>query len=173
MKKINNNNFQCVNVPTETYTKKEQSPKGLGYSAVGYDLNYEARGVDNQIWVVQMKNNKKVWFKKSGMPIVTHEEPLIIDNETNEEQKEIIIKNEENEENEIKEVKEVKQDKKTTDYNYFYKYYNTKLKNENNKKDKDTKKTNKEIQNEIFEEWNRLKKNKNELEELLKVIKNK
>lgn len=170
MKKINNNNFQCVNVPTETYTKKEQSPKGLGYSAVGYDLNYEARGVDNQIWVVQMKNNKKVWFKKSGMPIVTHEEPLIIDNQTNEEQKEIIIKNEENE---IKEVKEVKQDKKTTDYNYFYKYYNTKLKNENNKRDKDTKKTNKEIQNEIFEEWNRLKKNKNELEELLKVIKNK
>lgn len=168
MKKINNNNFQCFNVPTETYTKKEQSPKGLGYSAVGYELNYEARGVDNQIWVVQMKNNKKVWFKKSGMPIVTHEEPLMVENETNNEQKEPII-----EENDVKEVNDTKQEKKTTDYNYFYKYYNTKLKNENNKRDKETKKTNKEIQNEIFEEWNRLKKNKNELEELLKVIKNK
>lgn len=175
MKKINNN-YQCSNVPTETYTKKEQSPKGLGLSAVGYDINYELKGVDNEIWVVQFKNGKKVWYRKSGMPKITHEEPLIDDNSKIKDNAEI---------NEIgKEVKEegvlntttqtkVQGEKKMTDYNYFYHYYNQKLKAENEKKDKTSKKKPKEIQTEIFEEWNRLKLNKSELEELLKVIKNK
>ena len=78
MKKINNN-FQCSNVITETYTKKEKSPKGFGLSAVGYDINHELKGVDNEIWIVQFKNGKKVWFRKSGMPKITHEETLIDD----------------------------------------------------------------------------------------------
>lgn len=166
MKKINNNNFQCSNVITETYTKKEQSPKGFGLSAVGYDINHELKGVDNEIWVVQYKNGKKVWFRKSGMPKITHEETLIDDNnkikEITEEIQVISINN-----------TEIVQDKKITDYNYFYKYYSNKLKTENDKKDKINKKKPKEIQTDIFEEWNRLKQNKTELEELLKVIKNK
>ena len=76
MKRVSNN-YQCINVSNETYTGKEMSPKGLGYSAVGFDIGFEKEGVDKQLWVVQMKNNKKVWFRKSGMPKVTHEEPLI------------------------------------------------------------------------------------------------
>ena len=71
------NNYQCVNISSESYTGKEQSPKGLGYSAVPYNIGFEKEGVDKQLWVVQMKNNKKVWFRKNGMPKVTHEEPLI------------------------------------------------------------------------------------------------
>jgi len=162
------NNYQCLNITTETYTGKEASPKGLGYSAVGFNIGYEKEGVDKQIWVVQIKNGKKVWFRKSGMPKITHEEPLITD-ENNKK-----IENEIKEENKDKiELisKPQQQEKKLTDYNYFYKYYSNKLKTEN--KEKGLNKNNKEIQTEIFEEWNRLKKNKNELEELLKVIKNK
>lgn len=169
MKKINNN-YQCSNVPTEMYNKKEQSPKGLGLSAVGFDINYELKGADNDIWIVQFKNGKKVWFRKSGMPKITHEETLINDNnEIKEESKDIISTTTTINETNISQPVE----KKLTDYNYFYHYYSNKLKSENDKLDKANKKKPKEIQSEIFEEWNRLKQNKTELLELLKVIKNK
>jgi len=162
MKRINNN-YQCYNIVTETYTGKELSPKGLGISAVGYDIGYEKEGVDKQLWVVQMKNGKKVWFKKSGMPKITHEEPLL--NEISEIKEDKQIK-----EQEIKtENNKIPQDKKSTDYTLFYKYYSNKLKTEN--KEKGLNKNNKDIQNEIFEEWARLKKNKKELDEILKIIK--
>lgn len=177
MKKINNNNYQCSNIPTETYTKKEQSPKGFGLSAVGYDINYELKGVDNEIWIVQFKNGKKVWYRKSGMPKITHEETLIDDNSQIKEINETTegSRKEFKEESSLSQVQpsKVQTEKKMTDYNYFYHYYNAKLKNENEKKDKASRKKPKEIQSEIFEEWNRLKQNKSELEELLKVIKNK
>ena len=166
MKKIYNNH-QCSNVPTEMYNKKEQSPKGLGLSAVGFDINYELKGADNDIWVVQYKNGKKVWFRKSGMPKITHEETLINDNnEIKEESKQIILTN-------VNENISQPVEKKLTDYNYFYHYYSNKLKTENDKLDKANKKKPKEIQSEIFEEWNRLKQNKSELLELFKIIKNK
>jgi len=175
MKKINNNNFQCSNIPTETYTKKEQSPKGLGLSAVGYDINYELKGVDNEMWVVQFKNGKKVWFRKSGMPKITHEETLIDDKFQIKENYDIKDSNEsiDNSLNHKQIPIKNQTEKKMTDYNYFYHYYNNKLKSENEKKDKNLRKKPKEIQTEIFEEWNRLKQNKSELEDLLKVIKNK
>jgi len=191
MKKINNNNYQCLNAPNETYTKKEQSPKGRGISAISLPLGHEEEGVDKQIWVVHYKNNKKAWFRKSGMPLVSHEEPLLIDDNSNgsngnsngsngnssgsngnqvkiNEEEQIEPKEEpENSSGDKNEQKE----KKMTDYNYFYKYYSNKLKTENSNKNKEERKSNKDIQTEIFEEWNRLKKNKNELEELLKIIK--
>ena len=187
MKKINNNNYQCLNAPNESYTKKEQSPKGMGISAVNLPIGHEQEGVDKQIWVVHYKNNKKAWFRKNGMPLVSHEEPLLTEETiynsqepktTNQEPKttnqETKTNNQEpkttNQETKTTN-QETKQEKKTTDYNYFYKYYSTKLKDENNNKNKDERKSNKDLQTEIFEEWNRLKKNKNELEELLKVIK--
>jgi len=175
MKKVSSNNYQCSNVPTETYTKKEKSPKGLGLSAVGYDINYELKGVDDEIWVVQFKNGKKVWFRKSGMPKITHEETLIDDNFQIKDQVLSQIKEEGNEGSLAQSQVQLKPqtEKKMTDYNYFYHYYNNKLKTENEKRDKASKKKPKEIQSEIFEEWNRLKSNKSELEELLKVIKNK
>jgi hypothetical protein len=160
------NNYQCLNISTESYTGKEASPKGLGYSAVAYDIGYEKEGVDKQIWVVQIKNGKKVWFRKSGMPKITHEEPLIKEENSKNIEKEI---KEENKEKTEVIPKIQQQEKKLTDYNYFYKYYSNKLKTEN--KEKGLNKNNKDIQTEIFEEWNRLKKNKKELEDLLKVIK--
>jgi len=152
-----NNNYQCSNIATE----------------------FEKQGADNQIWVVQIKNGKKVWFRKSGMPSVniTHEEPLITDNNNTTEpppqqqpsplQETTPVSSEP----EIKEEKEQKEQKTTkqTDYNLFHSYYSKKLKEENIEKKLNKKP--KEIQNETIAEWNRLKKNKNELEQILIIIK--
>ena len=175
MKRVNNN-YQCSNVSTETYTGKEQSPKGIGFSAVGYDIGFEKEGVDKLLWVVQIKNNNKVWFRKNGMPKVSHEEPLIISIDTNCHQIEEIEKNETNEEVEKKSNEEIEVTKKETtikktDFNIFYKYYSNKLKDEN--KEKGLNKKPKEIQEETYNEWNRIKKNKDELNELLLLINNK
>ena len=168
MKRVSNN-YQCVNASNETYTGKEMSPKGMGFSAVAYDIGFEKEGVDKQLWVVQIKNGKKVWFRKSGMPKVTHEEPLI----TNEvvikevsitttipEVKEEVVKTED--------PKKTDTTQKKTDFNVFYKYYSGILKEENirdglNKKPKT-------IQEETYTEWNRIKKNKSELNDLLVYI---
>ena len=168
MKRVTNN-FQCINIASETYTGKEQSPKGLGYSAVTYNIGFEKEGVDKQLWVVQMKNNKKVWFRKSGMPQVTHEEPLITNINPI---IEVIPKLEEKEEIEVitNEIKEEEPKQKKTDFNIFYKYYSNKLKEENKIKGLDKKP--KIIQEETYSEWNRLKKNKEELNELLLIIRN-
>ena len=175
MKRVNNN-YQCSNVSTETYTGKEQSPKGIGFSAVGYDIGFEKEGVDKLLWVVQIKNNKKVWFRKNGMPKVSHEEPLIVSIDSNSYQIEEIEKNETNEEIERKPNEEIEVIKKETtikktDFNIFYKYYSNKLKDEN--KEKGLNKKPKEIQEETYNEWNRIKKNKDELNELLLLINNK
>jgi len=160
MKKINNNNHQCLNISTETYTGKEKSPKGYGYSAIAYEIGFEKEGLDKQIWSVQMKNGKKVWFKKDGIPKITHEEPLIVDEEI-----------------EVKQTEPAKEPqltppslttKKPNDYQLFYNYYSTKLKTENKKENK---KTPTQMKDETIAEWNRLKKNKKELEEIIKIIK--
>jgi Xaa-Pro aminopeptidase len=168
MKRVSNN-YQCVNALNETYTGKEMSPKGIGFSAVAYEIGFEKEGVDKQLWVVQIKNGKKVWFRKSGMPKVTHEEPLITNDVIKEvsspvpvisEVKEEVVKPEE--------VKKEEPSQKKSDFNIFYKYYSNILKEENireglNKKPKT-------IQEETYAEWNRIKKNKSELNELLECI---
>lgn len=156
-------NNSCFNITTETYNGKEQSPKGLGYSAVAYNIGFEMIGKDNLIWSVQMKNNKKVWFRKNGMPIVTHEEPVIteileIPKETDKEQ--ILLP-----------VQDTLKENKKTDYTIFYSHYTNKVKEENKKNG--IKKENKIIKDETIAEWNRLKKNKKELELLMNSIKNK
>jgi len=151
----------CFNITTETFNGKEQSPKGLGISAVAYNIGYEMIGKDELIWSVQMKNNKKVWFRKNGMPIVTHEEPVI--KEVPEIQNEIV--------EEQQPIKEASKEIKKTDYNIFYSYYTSKLKEENQKNG--IKKENKVIKDDTIAEWNRLKKNKRELELLMISIKNK
>jgi len=166
MKRVSNN-YQCVNASNETYTGKEMSPKGMGFSAVAYDVGFEKEGVDKQLWVVQIKNGKKVWFRKNGMPKVSHEEPLI----TNEIKEDLIItptpiievKTEVKEE-----IKKEEPSQKKTDFNLFYKYYSNKLKEENIQKGLNKKP--KAIQEETYAEWNRLKKNKIELNDLLVYI---
>lgn len=168
MKRVNNN-YQCVNASNETYTGKEMSPKGMGFSAVAYDIGFEKEGVDKQLWVVQIKNGKKVWFRKNGMPKVTHEEPLITNEVIKETSVTITTIPEVNEEDvKTEEVKKVEPSQKKTDFNIFYKYYSGLLKDENireglNKKPKT-------IQEETYAEWNRIKKNKSELNDLLVYI---
>ena len=158
MRKVNFNNKSCINVSSEFYTGKECSPKGLGYSAIIYDIGYEKIGTDNQIWSVQMKNGKKVWFRKSGMPQqMTHEEPLITEE----------IKEEIKEEIEIVSQPQVKNNK--TDYNIFCSYYTNKLKTENTING--MKKSNMEIRTEAIEEWKKLKLDKSLLESTMKQIK--
>ena len=78
---IKTNKKTCINLSTDTYTGKEQSPKGFGYSADGFELNYEKTGQDNRIWIVQIKNNRKVWIRRNtNISNITHEEPIINDN---------------------------------------------------------------------------------------------
>lgn len=184
MKRVNNN-YQCVNIATETYTGKEQSPKGMGFSAVAYEVGFEKEGVDKLLWVVQMKNNKKVWFRKNGMPKVSHEEPLITEttiiidsNLTNDIKNDINDYHNLDNNHESKEVINIEAQvnkkemvSKKTDFNIFYKYHSNKLKEEN--KEKGLNKKPKEIQEETYSEWNRIKKNKDELNELLLLINNK
>lgn len=166
MKKISFNSKHCININTECFTGKESSPKGLGYSAVAYSIGHEMVGVDKQIWSVQMKNGKKVWFRKSGMPVLTHEEPII----TNPLQDPIIVPTV-IEPNKISTTDEpvVKKPVKT-DYSIFYSYYANKLKTEYAQSNE--KKTAAEIKDETIKYWNSLKKNKKELQELLNIIKN-
>lgn len=203
MKKVGNN-YQCINVSNETYTGKEMSPKGIGFSALGYEIGFEKEGVDKQLWVVQLKNNKKVWFRKNGMPKVVHEEPLItsidtlnIKDDTKDMNNIITIVDNKDDINDINNdiindnndingnnyniaskllVNKDKQEKsgansKKTDFSIFYKYYSNKLKEEN--KQNGIMKKPKEVQEETYSEWNRIKKNKEELNELLLLINNK
>ena len=81
---IKTNKKTCINISTDTYSGKEQSPKGFGYSADGFELNYEKTGQDNRIWIVQIKNNRKVWIRKNNnISNITHEEPIITSNDNN------------------------------------------------------------------------------------------
>lgn len=184
---------QCSNVSTESYTGKEQSPKRFGLSAEGFDLNYEKEGFDKLIWIVQIKNNRKVWVRKNNITTITHEEPVIQDipiqitntentygddesNYTNTDTVIEEVQTKEEEEPEI--VKDTdsdiksddssnKTDKKKTDYNIFLKYYLNKLKSED---------SNKSVAHKIIfqmatTEWARLKKNPTELKTLIEDIK--
>lgn len=71
----------CLNCPTSYYTGKEQSPLHFGLSAEGYEINSIMEGFDKDLWIVEIRNNKKVWTKKEHINKMTYEIPLI--NETN------------------------------------------------------------------------------------------
>ena len=186
---MKNTKNQCTNVSTESYTGKEQSPKRFGLSAEGFDINYEKEGFDKLIWVVQLKNNRKVWVRKNNFITITHEEPIIPDiiqsistsviipsdtidtidtNDTND-----TIDTIDTIDTEIKTEVSIssdntKPDKKKTDYNIFLKYYLNKLKNEDEYKST----PHKIIFQMATQEWARLKKNPNELKILIEKIKN-
>lgn len=169
---IKNNKIPCINVSTESYTGKEQSPKRFGLSAEGFDINFQKEGFDNQIWSVQIKNGRKVWVRNSTISKITHEEPILtsinnpiipnndIKNDTND-----IIQNSSTSNTNITNTDNIKT---KTDYNIFLSYYLNKLKSDN----KDNK-TSKELFNQSIAEWKRLKENPKELKELLDFIKNK
>ena len=176
---MKSNKIPCTNISTESYTGKEQSPKRFGLSAEGFDINYEKEGFDNQIWSVQIRNGRKVWAKKSNMSKITHEIPLLSSNQNTDDiqldnlNNDAIINDtlkdtstETSQDITIDQSKEVKIEKKKTDYNIFIKYYLDKLKSEN--KDNTPHKI-------LFQaatlEWNRLKKNPQELKTQMDNIK--
>ncbi len=71
----------CINSNSSYYTGKEQSPLHFGLSAEGYDINAIMEGYDKELWIVEIRNNKKVWTKKDHINKMTYEKPLI--SETN------------------------------------------------------------------------------------------
>lgn len=150
------NRKNCINVPTNFYTGKESSPLRFGLSAEGYDIGYDMEGYDKLLWSVKVKNNKKVWVRKYDYEKVLHEEPLIKEEEI----KPIVVKEE------INVIAEEVVEKKQTDYNLFLSYYLNKLKAENT-----TNEPNKNLFSKTTEEWKRLKKNPEELRNILQKIK--
>lgn len=73
----------CINSTSSYYTGKEQSPLHFGLSAEGYEINAIMEGFDKELWIVEVRNNKKVWTKKEHINRMTYEKPLIT--ESNEE----------------------------------------------------------------------------------------
>lgn len=178
---IKSNKQPCNNVSTETYTGKEQSPKRFGLSAEGFELNFEKEGYDGKIWIVQIKNSRKVWVRKTIITKITHEEPLITDH--TDDKKEDDVKDNSNDDNNDDDTDKKSEiieepfkeeiaavvstvEKKKTDYNIFIKYHLDKLKKE------DTNKTpNKVLFKQTTDEWARLKNNPTELKILMEQIK--
>jgi len=143
----------CINYPSCTYTGKEQSPLGFGLSAEGYAVNSVIEGNDKHYWVVEFKNNKKVWVKKDQHFRITPEEPVIkpIDTET------IIQHNTET-------VSSVT-GKKTTDYNLYLSYRLKQLKELSVDAD------NKTNFNKVIEEWKVIKNKPEMLKDILEEAK--
>jgi hypothetical protein len=67
----------CINSQSSYYTGKEQSPLHFGLSAEGYEVNSIMEGFDKELWIVEVRNNKKVWTKKEHINKMTYEIPLI------------------------------------------------------------------------------------------------
>jgi len=129
----------CINVPTMFYTGNEKSPLHYGLSAEGYDINVAMEGHDKNIWVVDVKNNKKVWIKKDSIIRIEKEEPVIKDNSDS---------------------KDIKEKNNPTDYNIFIKYRLYILKNDS----KNTNKTNFDL---VRAEWQNLKKDAKKMKEIM------
>jgi len=140
----------CINFPTHFYTGKEQSPLHYGLSAEGYEINSVMDGYDKQSWVVEIKNNKKVWIRKDSILKITPEEPIINNNVC---------------ENKLVEPVEVKPKpvNKPTDYNIFVKYRLSEL--------KDINKNSKGNFDNVRAEWQELKKNPEKLKEAVEKAK--
>lgn len=141
----------CINYPSCTYTGKEQSPLRFGLSAEGYSVNSVLEGYDKHLWVVEIKNNKKVWVKREETFSITPEEPVI---------KDIpiplppVIPEEDS--STLQPI-----EKKTTDYNLFLSYRLSQLKETHPDND------NKTNFAKVIEEWKNIK---NKPEDLKKVI---
>lgn len=67
----------CINSSKHYYTGNEMSPLHFGLSAEGYELNSVMEGYDKELWVVDIKNSKKVWVKNDTIIRITREDPII------------------------------------------------------------------------------------------------
>jgi len=156
----------CINNSSFSYTGKEQSPLRFGLSAEGYPVNSILEGYDKNIWVVEIKNNRKIWVRKDDDFRITYEKPLINKLEDYNKPDDSKLNDTINEKIIIKDIKQVKEDKstkKTTNYNIFLTYRLKKLKEEYKRENKE----NKEIFKMVIKEWNDYKTKPNELKIIL------
>jgi hypothetical protein len=156
---------QCSNYPKATYSGKEQSPLRFGLSAEGYPLNTILEGYDKLPWIVQNKNNRKVWIRHLVNERITHEDPVITEKDI--EKVEEDIKQEQTEPDNSCVISIAV--KKTTDYNVFLSYRLKQLKKEN--KDMETECDNKTLFNKVMDEWKLLKASPLELKSVIEKIK--
>ena len=136
----------CINCPKMFYIGNEQSPLHFGLSAEGYELNAAMEGFDKQLWIVDVKNGKKVWIRKDSIVRITKEEHLIKDKE---------------EPDKTTDIKDKIQNS-PTDYNIYIKYRLFVLKNENKNK------SNFDL---VRKEWQELKKDNIKLKEIMNEAK--
>ena len=162
----------CINVPTATYSGREMSPLHNGISAEGYEIDTIMEGFDKVMWIVKIKNNRKVWIRNTIKTKMTHEEQPIKEEGDSDE---IINTIEKEDEREIspKSVKKVTKNKETdgeedknvkkrTQYNIFMSYKLHILKEHYGKT-----KSNKEVFTEVVAEWKSSDKKSTEFKEFM------
>lgn len=132
----------CINCPNMYYTGNENSPLHFGLSAEGYDINSAMEGYDKNIWIVELKNAKKVWIRKDSVIKITKEEPLICEVDTSN-----------------KTDKDKSSANAPTDYNIYIKYRLHFIKNDSN--------SNKGNFDSVRAEWQELKKDQRKLKEIM------
>lgn len=148
----------CINNPAFSYTGNEQSPLHFGLTAEGYPVNAVMEGYDKKLYAVEVKNNKKVWIRKDDNFRVTHEEPIIKEEEPKITQNEIIpcITTT------LPTIPVV--EKKTTDYNLYLSWRLKQLKEENTSANGQE---NKKNFSRVLEEWKLIKHKPEELKKVL------
>ena len=176
----------CVNISTASFSGKEQSPLHFGLSAEGYELNTVMEGYDHMMWIVKIKNNRKVWVRQICSKKMVHEEPVINNdsdtesNDSKEQNVDIIPEKSQNNSEDITQenplpiieqkpppiMKAAVEEKKINDYNLFLTYRLQEIK-------KEKKGTNKELFNSVVAEWKELKKNVSELNKVIAEIRSK
>lgn len=159
----------CINYPACTYTGKEQSPLRFGLSAEGYAVNSVLEGHDKHLWVVEIKNNKKVWVRKEETFKITPEDPVILNTtQTTDTQTAQHTHNITNVPNmpvpsilNTQTPQSLHTEKKTTDYNLYLSYRLKQLKEQSNETD------NKKNFNQVIQEWKVIKNKPEELQKIL------
>lgn len=180
----------CINVTTTTYTGKELSPLHNGLSAEGYDLDTVMEGFDKLMWITKIKNNRKVWVRYSIPNRMAHEHQEKEANEQKKNEDQEIVK--ETEDNKISDetqdiagkkledipvvicmpiektvMKRAVEEKKLTAYNMFLTY-----RLQEQKKHYSTinvTKSNKEVFNEVIQQWKSLDKKSEEYVSIMKA----
>jgi hypothetical protein len=133
----------CINCPNMYYKGNENSPLHFGLSAECYDINSAMEGYDKNIWIVELKNSKKVWIRKESVIKITKEEPLIC---------EVDISNNADKDKSVASV--------PTDYNIYIKYRLHFIKNDPNI-------DNKGNFDSVRAEWQDLKKDQKKLKDIM------
>lgn len=85
----------CINDASYTYTGKESSPLGLGYSASAENVTVTMKGKDGTMWRVAMKNGVKVWTRvpaDAAQDTLQHEEPVMTEEKKEEPKKKVTRK---------------------------------------------------------------------------------